>query len=102
MCVTVNQSVVISREPEAPPVPLPPLRELNEMYKRWNARKARPHPVCRECGMPYDPGDCDAFDKRTCVTCGINRLEKACRRLFRAKGKKARAKALRRLMSLAK
>jgi hypothetical protein len=102
VCVTVNQSVVISREPEGPPVPSMTLAEMNDLYRYWNARKARPNPVCPLCRMPFSPGDCDAFDSKVCCTCGINRLEKACRRLFKARSKKAKKRALRRLLKLSK
>jgi hypothetical protein len=102
VCVTVNQTVTVTREPEAPPVPPMTLREMQDAYLRWNARKRHPHPLCRLCGMPFAPDDADPFDKHVCCTCGVNRLEKAARRLFRAKGKKARKKALKRLMSIPK
>jgi transposase-like protein len=77
-------------------------REIEDLYLRRNARRRHPSPICRSCNRPFDREDRDPFDKHVCTTCGINRLEKAVRRLFQARGKKARKRALRRLMSLSK
>lgn len=67
---------------------------------RSNEQRTTPLPRCKDCRMPYQLGDADWLDGRRCCSCGTNRLEKAVRRLIRARGRKARKKALRRLLAL--
>jgi hypothetical protein len=98
---SVTTNVHVNHEPEArhaPPVSWP---ESKKVILEWNAARRHPRPLCRGCGLPNDPCEADGFDARYCTSCGLNRTEKRVRRLLRAKGRKARARALRHLLALA-
>jgi hypothetical protein len=100
--ITVNQTVHVASEPEAhhaPPVSWPASKKL---ILAFNAARKHPRPLCLGCSLPNDPREADVFDPRYCTGCGINRTEKRVRRLLKAKGKKARKRALRHLLNLAK
>jgi hypothetical protein len=100
---TITQTVNIDHAPEARPAPLPvPWKHRRRAWLKWNAAQPDPMPICRGCGLPFDRRDADPIDRRYCTSCGVGRMEKAVRRLFKAKGRKARKRALRRLMSIAK
>ena len=75
-----------------------PMREHRAMLRELHPDK----PVCAACDFPFCVEDADIFDGRLCVTCGWRRLEKRAVKLVFAKGKKARKRALRRLLALAK
>jgi hypothetical protein len=99
---TITQNVTVDRGPLEAPRPAASVEQLRGEWLAWNAAQPDPLPVCRYCGYPFLRRDRDPFDHRVCMTCGAARTEDAVRRLFKAKGRKAREKALRRLLSIAK
>jgi hypothetical protein len=98
--ITVNQTVHVASEPEARPAPPLPWKESKKLILAFNASRKHPRPLCAGCSLPNDPREADEFDPRYCTGCGINRTEKRVRRLLRAKGRKARKRALRHLLAL--
>jgi hypothetical protein len=96
-----RRSGILLDEPAAEPVRLS-RDEVYRLIRENNAQRPVSHPVCRQCELPFHPEDADVFDARLCVTCGWRRLENRALDLVYAKGRKARKRALRRLLSIAK
>jgi hypothetical protein len=99
LSVIVTNNVNVTTSPEAPQRTLG-FQEQWALILRANAARRKPSPVCRRCGFPYQPGDADPFDARYCTSCGLRRTERRVYRLLRAKSKKARKRAIRRLLAL--
>jgi hypothetical protein len=87
----------------------PPPFDVKKVRKRIrlevlerNARLPVPLPICDQCGRPSHPEESHEMYGRMCLMCGINVLERLFFRLYRARGRKARQKALRKIASLAR
>jgi hypothetical protein len=101
LSITVSQTVNVEREPGARPAAPLSWPASKALILAFNAAREHPRPLCRGCGLPGDPREADEFDPRYCTGCGINRTEKRVRRLLKARGRKARQRALRHLLALA-
>jgi hypothetical protein len=99
--ITVSQTVHVEREPEARHPAALSWRESKRLILAQNAASKHPRPLCLGCSLPNDPREADEFNPCYCTGCGISRTEKRVRRLLRAKGRKARKRALRHLLALA-
>jgi hypothetical protein len=101
LSITVTQTVNVEREPGARHPAALPWRESKKLILAFNASREHPRPLCRGCGLPGDPTEADRINPRFCCSCGLARTEKRVRKLLKAKGRKARQRALRHLLALA-
>ncbi len=67
-----------------------------------NRLRPEPFPVCEHCETVVHPDDVHEMYGRRCLTCGVSKLEKLFFRLWSARGRRARRRALRRIARLAR
>jgi hypothetical protein len=106
MCVCVDEATDRDTAAELAAVPRSRIQEVNEMILRdtleENRRRPEPWPICADCGRPVHPQDREDIYPRNCSLCGLNRLERLFWKLSKARGRKARKKATRRLVRFAR
>jgi hypothetical protein len=79
----------------------PRMRTLAQM--RADAIRLQPHwPICFGCSFPFHPQESDPLYGGRCLSCGINAIEQAFRRLVEARTAAERRAALKRILRLAR
>jgi hypothetical protein len=104
MCVTcVDESVDLQLSERATPERMKAI-EATVRLESLERHRLTPEkfPICERCNRVYCASETEPMYNGQCLYCGLNRLEKLFFRLWKARGRKAEKKALRRLRRFAR
>ncbi len=76
--------------------------QIRAEFLDWNAEQPNPWPLCPFCDAPFDLAESHPLFPTLCLLCGTQTIDDVVMNLARAKGKKARKRALKAIKALAK
>jgi hypothetical protein len=105
MCVTCVEDV----ETTPPPAATYSRGRLAELHAQvrvealeTNRQRPRPWPICLDCGGPIHKADRFELYPQRHSNCGLNRLERLFGKLMKARGRRRRRRAVKRLLRFAR